>query len=231
MEIINDSIINKCFIRFDELKKNYKGELLNDIYISYLILFALTFWYTDVEEREQRFNYMMQILDKVEIHNLEVMELLFNCLVKLGEEDYAIILHSKFLNLHLNPSSKVFTIVSKILKKKQRIYAESKVDSKKSNRSSMHFGNRSMQYTPKKNIDTKNFRTRTIKLPGIDDNILGEQILFDAYGICLDCKGIVNLEKICIEENSIHDRGFLRRFVSDVLSVQSDSERSGAQPA
>ena len=203
MELINDSIINKCFIRFDELKKNYKGELLNDIYISYLILFALTFWYTDVEEREQRFNYMMQILDKVEIHNLEVMELLFNCLVKVGEEDYAIILHSKFLNLHLNPSSKVFTIVSKILKKKQRIYAESKVDSKKSNRSSsMHLGNRSMQYTPKKNIDTKNFRTRTIKLPGIDDNILGEQVLFDSYGICLDCKGIVNLERICIDLNN-----------------------------
>ena len=199
MELVNDNIIRNCFIKFDELKKNYKGELLNDIYISYLILFALTFWYTDIEEREQRFNYMMQILDKVEIHNLEVIELLFNCLVKLGEEDYAIFLHSKFLNLHLNPSSKIFTIVSKILKKKQRIYAESKADTKKSNRSSIHFGNRSMQYNPKKNMDNKNFRTRTIKLPGTDDDILGEQVLFDAYGICLDCKGIVNLEKICID--------------------------------
>ena len=211
MEQINGNIIRNCFLKFDDIKKNYRGELLNDIYISYLILFALTFWYTDEEERELRFNHMMQILDKIEVHNLEVMELLFNSMVKLGEEDFAIFLHSKYLNLHLNPSSKVFTTVSKILKKKQRIYAESKVDTKKSNRSSMQYGNRSMHYTPKKNIDTKNFRTRTIKLPGIDDDILGEQILFDAYGICLDCKGIVNLEKICIDLNNREiskDNGF-----------------------
>ena len=59
-----------------------------------------------------------------------------------------------------------------------------------------------MIYNQKKSsLDTKNIRTRTIKLPGIDDDILGEQILFDAYGICLDCKGIVNIEKICTDLN------------------------------
>ena len=190
MDLINSSILQKSFIKFDNLKKNYSVELLNDIYLSYLILFALTFWYTDKEEREFRFNNMMQILDNIEFHNIEVMELLFNSLIKLDEEDYAILIHTKYLKLHLNPTSKIFSIVSKILKKK------------KTNRSSIHYDNRSMAKAPKKNIERKNFRTRTIKLSGIDDDILGEQVLFDAFGICPDCKGVVNIEKICTDLNS-----------------------------
>ena len=194
IDLINSSILQNCCIKFDNLKKNYNVELLNDIYISYLILFALTFWYTDKEEREYRFNNMMQILDNIEYHNIEVMELLFNSLIKLDEEDYAILIHTKYLKLHLNPTSKIFSIVSKIIK--------NKIETKKSNRSSIHYDNRSMAKIPKKNIDTKNFRTRTIKLQGIDDDILGEQILFDAFGICPDCKGVVNIEKICTDLNS-----------------------------
>ena len=201
IEEINNSIIynTNCFIKFDDIKKNYNCELVNDLYLSYLILFSLTFWYTDKEEREYRFDNMMKILDKIEIHNMEVMELLFNSLVKVGEEDYAIILHTQYLNLHLNPTSKIFSIVSKILKKKQNIYAESKLEKRNSNRSSMHYANRSMIYAPKKAFETKNYRTRTIKLCGKDDDILGEQIRFDIYGMCPDCKGGVDIVKRCTE--------------------------------
>ena len=200
MEEINNSIIQHGLIKFDDIKKN---ELLNEIYISYLILFSLTFWYTDKEEKDARFYNMMQILDKIEYHNLEVIELLFTTLVNLREEDFAILLHTQYLNLHLNPTSKIFSIISQILKKKQNIYTESKIETKKQNRSSMNYGNRSMVYNRRKSFDTKNYRTRTIKLPGIDDDILGEQVLFDAYGTCLDCKGIVNIEKICTDLNII----------------------------
>ena len=200
MEEINTSIINKCIINFDDMRKNYNNKLLNDIYISYLILFSLTFWYTDKEEREYRFYCMLQILDKIESHTSEVIELLFSTLVHLKEEDFAILLHTKYLNLHLNPTSKIFSIVTRILKKKQAIYTESKIETKKPNRSSMNYGgNRSMVYIPKTTMEERTFRSRTIKLPGLDDDILGEQIEFDAYGTCLDCKGVVNIEKICKE--------------------------------
>ena len=198
IEDINNTIIHNGLIKFDDIKQN---ELLDDIYISYLILFSLTFWYNDKEEKEYRFCNMMQVLDKIEYHDLEVIELLFNTLVNLGEEDFAILLHTQYLNLHLNPTSKIFSIISQILKKKQNIYTQSKIEPRKSKKSSINYGNRSMVYIKKKNFDTQNFRTRTIKLPGIDDDILGEQILFDAYGICLDCKGIVNIEKICTDLN------------------------------
>ena len=203
MEEINKIIINNCFINFDDIKKIY-NDFLNDIYISYLIIFLLTFWYTDKKEREYRFLNMVQILEKIETHNSEVIELLFTTLVDLQEEDFAFTLHTKYLNLHLNPTSKTFSIVSKILKKKQSIYTESRHERKKSNCSSFHFGNRSMIIDiPRGNdLDKQKFRTRTIKLSDIDDDILGEQIEFDSYGQCLDCKGFVNIEKICKELNT-----------------------------
>ena len=211
IEELNNSIINRCFIKFDDIRKNYNNELLNDIYISYLIIFSLTFWYTDKEEREYRFNNMIQILEKIELHNSEVIELLFNTFVNLGEEDLAIILHTQFLNLHLNPTSKIFSMVSKILKKKQSMYSENSKEIKKSVRSSLGYGNRSMVQKPKKNIDTKIFRTRTIKLPGIDDDILGEQIIFDSYGICLECNGVIKIAKIC-SDLDIKEMGKDNRF-------------------
>jgi hypothetical protein len=143
---------------------------------------------------------MMLILEKIETYDLEVMELLFNTMIKLGEEEFAILLYTQYLNLHLNPTSKIFSVVSKILKKQQSLYPDSTSKSIKSTRSaSLHCGNRSMVYTPQVILDNNNFRSRTLKIPGIDKDILGEHVLFDAYGICLDCKGVVNLEKICTE--------------------------------
>ena len=203
IEELNRSIIRNCFIKFDDYKKSTSNELVNEVYISYLILFSLTFWYTDSDERQYRFNNMMLILEKIETYDLEVMELLFNTMIKLGEEEFAILLYTQYLNLHLNPTSKIFSVVSKILKKQQGLYPESTSKSLKSNRSaSLHCGNRSMVYTPQVILDTNKFRTRTLKLPGIDKDILGEHVQFDAYGICLDCKGVVNLEKICTELTS-----------------------------
>jgi hypothetical protein len=203
MEELNRSIIRNCFIKFDDYKKSTNNELINDVYISYLIIFALTFWYTDIDERQYRFNNMMLILEKIETYDLEVMELLFNTMIKLGEEEFAILLYTQYLNLHLNPTSKIFSVVSKILKKQQGLYAESTTKSIKSTRSaSLHCGNRSMVYTPQIISDTNSFRTRTLRIPGIDKDILGEEVQFDAYGICLDCKGVVNLEKICTELTS-----------------------------
>ena len=199
IENINEDILHNCFIKFDDRKKNKSGELINDVYISYLIIFALSFWYTDKEERETRFNYMLEILSKIENHDMEVTEMLFNSLIKLGEEQLAYFLYSKYNEQHINLTWKIFSLMSKILHKNQNIYTES-IKECKSSRGSMKMGNaRSSLTFSIKNIDQKNFRTRTIKSEGLDDDILGEEILFDAFGVCLDCKSDINLEKICNE--------------------------------
>ena len=57
---------------------------------------------------------MMQILDNIEYHNnIEGMELLLNYLIKFDEEDYAILIHAKYLKLQLNPKSNILSIVFK----------------------------------------------------------------------------------------------------------------------
>ena len=193
---INEDIIHSCFIKFDEGKKNKSGELINDVYISYIILFSLSLWYTDKKERESRFNNMLQILGKIEKHDMEVTELLFNTLIKLEEEQLADILYTKYNQMHINLTWTIFSLMSKILHKKQNIYAGSLKESVKSSRGSIKFGKSLVSSFREEH---KKFRTRSIKLPDIDDDILGEEILFDAFGTCLDCKCDINLEKICID--------------------------------
>jgi hypothetical protein len=193
---INEDIIHSCFLKFDEGKKNKSGELINDVYISYIILFSLSLWYTDKDEREARFNNMLQVLGKIEKHDMEVTELLFNTLIKLEEEQLAYILYTKYNLMHINLTWTIFSLMSKILHKKQNIYAGSLKESLKSSIGSAKFGK---SLVSSFRDEYKNFRTRSIKLPDIDDDILGEEILFDAFGTCLDCKSDINLEKICID--------------------------------
>ena len=210
---VNEDIIRSCIIKFDnEGKKNKSGELINDVYISYLILFALTLWYTDKEERLARFNIMLQILSKIENHDMEVTELLFNTLIKLGEEQLAAILYVKYNQMHINLTWKIFSMMSKILHKKQNIYTESMKECK-SSKGSMSHQNRNSKLFTLKHSETKNFRTRTIKIPDNDDgdDILGEEILFDEFGVCLDCKNDINLEKIC-NNLSIKELDKMNRF-------------------
>ena len=186
---INEDIIHNCFIKFDDGKKNKTGEMTNDIYISYIILFSLTLWYTDKEEREFRFNSMLPILNKIEKHDMEVTELLFNTLIDLEEEQLAYHLYKRYNQLHVNVTWTIFSLMSKILHKKQ--YSSSgTIKDNKSNRGSLSTGHNNSS-------NIKNYRTRSIKLPDVDDNILGEDILFDTYGTCLECKNHINLGKIC----------------------------------
>ena len=193
---INEDLIHNCFIKFDDGKKNKSGESINDVYISYIIIFSLTLWYTDKEEREFRFNNMIQILNRIDKHDMEVTELLFNTLIDLGEEQLADALYARYNQLHVNVTWTIFSLMSKILHRKQNSYAGSIKDNKsnRSNRSSITSANLiSTNSGPIK----KNFRTRSIKLPDKDENILGEDILFDTVGTCLDCKSKINLGKIC----------------------------------
>ena len=181
----NEDIIHNCFIKFDDGKKTKSGELQNDLYICYLVLFSLSLWYTDKEERDARFKNLLVILTIMEKHDMEAIELLFKTLINLGEEQLAYNLYKKFNRMHINLTWTIFSLMSKILHKKQNIYSGSIKENNE--RDSMTFTN----------ININNFRTRSIKLPDIDDDILGEEILFEPFGVCLECRSQINLGKIC----------------------------------
>ena len=118
------------------------------------------------------------------------MEFIFNILIKLSEEDLAIQLYTLFNQMHINVTWDIFLIMSKFLHKEKTINTTifNRIHSSKSAHNQISL-----------KIITKSFRKRSIKLPGIDDNILGEEIFFNVFGTCLDCKRSINLEKICDE--------------------------------
>ena len=190
---INEDILKKCFIKFDDFSKGKSSEYSNDILISYLILFSLSLSYMDKEERKPRFNNLLQILSRIDNHDMEVIEMLFNSLIKLNEEELAVQLYAMFNQMHINLTWSIFLIMSKILHKGQTAYSSIIKDMKYTRGSSLKLANR---HQNSRTGEIK-FRKRSIKLPGQDDNILGEEIFFDVFGVCLNCKNSINLDKIC----------------------------------
>ena len=181
----SEDIIRLCSIRFEDNIKNKSGELLTDVYISYLILFSLSLSYMDKVERKPRFNNLLQILSKIDKPDMKVIELLFNSLIKLNEEELAAQLYTLLNQMHNNLTWGIFFIMAKIFHQGQKMYASL---------------NKDLKYIiNSKGIQINKFRKRSIKLPGVDDYILGEEIFFDVFGVCLNCKNTINLERICEE--------------------------------
>ena len=185
---ISEDIIRLCSIRFEDNIKNKSGELLNDVYISYLILFTLSLSYMDKEERKPRFNNLLQTLLIIDKPDMEMIELLFNTLIKLEEEELAMRLYAIFNQRHFNLTWEIFFMMAKILHKGQKMYDSI---------------NKELKYIlVSKNPNDRKFRSRSIKLPGVDDYILGEEIFFDVFGDCINCNNMnnmINLERICEE--------------------------------
>ena len=181
----SEDIIRLSSIRFEDNLKNKSGELLNDVYISYLILFSLSLSYMDKEERKPRFNNLLQILSKIDKPDMKVIELLFNFLIKLNEEELAAQLYTLLNQMHINLTWGIFFNMANIFHKGQKMYANISKDLKYSLIS--------------RNMQNIKFRKRSIKLTGVDDYILGEEIFFDVFGACLNCNNNINLERICEE--------------------------------
>ena len=197
IEKISEEITKNRFIKIDDISKNKSGDYLDDILISYVILFILSFPYMDKEEREPRFNNLLQIISRIDNHDMVVLELLFNSLIRLKEEELAIELYNIFNEKHINLSWNIFLSMSKILNKRQNIYTSLVREMKVSRDPSSKLTSKNVQNNTKNN--EKKFRQRSIKLKGIDDDILGEEIFFDVFGVCLRCKSSINLDKICEE--------------------------------
>ena len=200
IEVINTKIVNKSSMRFIQtknIKNNSENE--NDLYLCYLILWSLFFWYIKKEEKNYRFLKMLEILEKIEEHDIKIFELLFKTLVDGGNEndENVIILYKKFIHFRLNPSWDMFSLVSKIIKKKQNA-------NKKKN---MLHQDTNYKELKKKFLKENKITTscsefeRTIRIEGKDDLIFTDKVLFYAYFTCKKCGKIINLAEICSNLN------------------------------
>jgi len=80
------------FVSNKNIDKENLTEEGNDIYLCYLIMWSLTLWYTDEFERESRFLQMIEVIEKVQVHDIQIFELLFKALVDIKWSDKDIIL-------------------------------------------------------------------------------------------------------------------------------------------
>ena len=194
IEEINTKIVNRSALKFiRESTRLVNSESQNDLYLCYLILWSMAFWYMEEDEKEGRFFQMLQILQKVEEHDLKIFEVLFKTLVDYNRNENVILLYKKFIHLRLNPTWEMFSLVSKIIKKKKNI-------DKKTSLLRQETYLKKSTLLPNKDrnvIDYDLFSNRTFKIQNKDDFIFSNKVLIHAYFICRKCNGIMNLGEIC----------------------------------
>ena len=194
MDIINTNIVNKSYLKFIQNQKNLKNsEAENDLYICYLIIWSLVFWYNDECERELRFLQMLRILEKTEEHDIKTFELIFKALVEYSNDENVIIVYKKFIHLRLNPTWEIFSLVSKIIKKKQNVKKKNLLllqDTKANNLNE--------KFIKENKLDNiGEIRERSLILPNKEDNIFSSNAFFYAFLKCDRCKTIINLKDLC----------------------------------
>ena len=194
LEDINTKIVNKSALKFIKEKSSLKNsENDNDLYLCYIIVWSLAFWYMEEQEKDYRFIRMLDILERVEEHDVKIFEILLKTLVEHSKDENVILLYKKFIHLRLNPSWEMFRLVSKIIKKKQNagkkkslLQQDTKIEKLRE------------KYNRENNFQTEEkFSRRVFKIQNKDDYIFSNKILFYAYFICKKCGGIVNIGKFC----------------------------------
>ena len=194
---INLKVVNKSNLYFNQKKKKENlTEEGNDVYLCYLIIWSLTIWYTDEWERELRFEQMIEVIERILAHDIQIFELLFKTLVDIKWSDKDIILlYKKFIHLNLNPTWEIFSKVSKIIKKKANVKKKQLLLSQDTKYELLKVNNKKNKVTNPK--ETKIIRRRSFKSQLEDDKILSEDVIFFAFGKCPKCDKDINLVNLC----------------------------------
>ena len=170
---INTDLLAKSHISPGDLTEVDEG-MLDYIYLTYIEVWGFSYWYQDIIERDYRFEQMLEILDKIKHHEIELINVLFESLNKFQEKEKIIRLYDKILAYNITPNSFIYSIVGKIVQK--RTENQDFIMELKSN-------------------DKSKFPRRTFR--GEDEtNILGDSICFNFIQNCPDCNKLIDLENI-----------------------------------
>ena len=181
IDAINSDVISKSSLGQN---MNRTLEMKNYLYLTWLEMWAFTFWYNEPGEKHFRFDQMLDVLDKVIHHEMNILNLLFDVLNKHGEPQMMFKLYQKLLQLKINPSTFIYDIMSSIVDKKQikNLLEEMKKNSSKQ----LKFNDYS----------EKNNRERTFL--SINDNLPLEtkpKFYYDYY--CISCLKKINIYLTC----------------------------------
>ena len=184
IEAVNTIVISKSSLG-QKIKRDL--EMRNYIYLTWLEIWSFTFWYIEKNERPYRFNQMLDILDKIIHHEINIFNLMFDILNQQNEQILIFKLYQKLLQLKINPSTFIYNIISNILDKEQ---IKELIEDSKAN------ANQSLKFDINNNV-ISNFKERTFLSKSDSKLLISSKLKFDTFFPCLKCGEKINLFKVC----------------------------------
>ena len=192
IERINIDVISKSSLGQNI---NHSIEMKNYLYLTWLEVWAFTFWYVDKNETHFRFNEMLDVLDKVKHHEMNVLNLLFDALNKSSENKMILKLYRKLLDLNINPSTFIYNIISGVLDKAQLRMLK---DKKKSSEMRLN-SNNDYKF---KDYNIKDNKKRTFL--SLQDYLeINTKLKFYSDFSCTECGEKINLLSICLNFDNV----------------------------
>ena len=188
--IYNGDLINRYIININEIE--YHNELINALYLVWIIVFCMTFYYCDEIEKHFRIEELMRLLPKVIDPDEKVIPILLITIEEYGDEnmmikifelirnikysEYACLCNKFKSNVKLNWDLKKLDVTSPKLK--ISYYRDPTIDDKK------------LSELKTVNYDIKSLKKRTFYISESNEYYFSdsEKISFDLYYICQNCK-------------------------------------------
>ena len=183
---INVNIIKRSNVIFDNYKKI--NEMENDIYLTWINLWGMTLWYTNEEERFYRFIQFLNVLKLIENPDMKILEKIFESLIKENLDYMILFLYKKLISFKLIPSWNIFNMVNKTLKNNKNNELKDKIIR-------MQIKKKELKKLLNYDYKIESFKERTLKNKS-DENILSEDVIFNAYDKCIDCQKLINLYEV-----------------------------------
>ena len=193
IENINIDIVSKSHLNAVKIKFN---EMENYILLNWIQLWGYTFYYQDIDEKEYRFIQLLQILDRVTHHEIEIFNMLFE---KISDNENLVIrLYEKFLSFNLNPSSYIYNIISKIINKKNRRKSKTNLFNKEISKKSKE------EEDFLNNFNTNIFRFRSFR-SNLEKNVINSnKVDFFNNVFCSDCQEKIDLYNYCLTTEELN---------------------------
>ena len=164
-------------------KKTLKDEMQNYIYLTYIEFWSYSYWYLDFSEKDKKFEQLLEILNKITHHEVELFDHLFETLNKFKESDKILQLYDILLKYNLVPSSYIYSTVNTILNKHKLVKSYS-------NNNIIRINNDINEKEKKKQKRT----FHSIK----EGNILGDKVVFYLKQPCPECYKDIDMIEVSL---------------------------------
>ena len=164
-------------------KKTLEEEMQNYIYLTYIELWSYSYWFLDFSEKDIKFNQLLEILNKITHHEVELFDHLFEALNKSKESDKILQLYDILLKYNIVPSSYIYSTVNTILNKHKLVKSYSNNNFFRINKDINEKGKKNQKRT---------FHSMN------EGNILGDKVIFYLKQPCPECYKDIDIIEVSL---------------------------------